>query len=167
MSISSNINIPTLSVFAITVFIASIILDISPPEAIFVSSFSSSPIFVQIINITSSNPFLLYFWFSILFTLTLNLAFTISKLFNSLFIFSFKIVAYFFLILLISKHSLSIFASISFNFIFNLLFISSAFSINSISFFNCSLYSNISIIEFPYFLFIVNIVSNLLSISCI
>ena len=78
--------VKTLSTFAKTVFIASIILDISPPEAIFESSFSSSPLLVHTINSTLSKPFELNLLFSIFCTFTLNCAFFISKSLSSLFI---------------------------------------------------------------------------------
>ena len=55
-SISSNISVCVSSFPAITVFIASIILDSSPPEATFESGFNGSPTFVDIINLTESPP---------------------------------------------------------------------------------------------------------------
>ena len=57
VSISSKIKTDVLSVLASTVFIASIILDISPPDAILLNSFSSSPTFVFMKNTTLSFPF--------------------------------------------------------------------------------------------------------------
>ena len=52
VSISSNIKTGTSSISDNTVFIANIILDISPPEAILFSFFSSSPKLVVITNST-------------------------------------------------------------------------------------------------------------------
>ena len=55
-SISSNISVLDTSVSAITLLIASMILDNSPPDAIFARGFISSPGLVDIINLTLSVP---------------------------------------------------------------------------------------------------------------
>ena len=45
------------SLLAVIFLIASIILEISPPDAVFTSGFSGSPLFVEIRISTSSRPF--------------------------------------------------------------------------------------------------------------
>ena len=55
-SISSNISVLDISVSAITLLIASIILDNSPPDAIFDKGFISSPGLVDIMNLILSIP---------------------------------------------------------------------------------------------------------------
>jgi hypothetical protein len=57
VSISSNITVFVLSAFVKMVFIASITLEISPPEATFARDLSGSDIFVDIKNSTLSIPF--------------------------------------------------------------------------------------------------------------
>ena len=142
---------------------ASIILDISPPDAIFISSLLSSPIFVEIANSILSFPFILKLASFSIFML--KHAFGISKSFNSLFIFSLNIIPYFSRFSFIKLHKLFILLSISFCSILSFLFISSTFSICSISSASLLLYSNISSILLPYFLFRLSIVSNLVSTS--
>ena len=56
-SISSKISVPMESFWASTAFIASMILESSPPEATFESGFNGSPGLVEIKNSASSMPF--------------------------------------------------------------------------------------------------------------
>ena len=67
-SISSNIIVGTLYLSPITCLKESIILDISPPEAIFARGIRGSPGFVEIRNSTSSKPSLSIILFLEIFT---------------------------------------------------------------------------------------------------
>ena len=165
MSISSNIKTGILSTSANTFFIASIILDISPPDAIFVSGFASSPTLVWIINSILSKPSLLKSVSSLFSKCTLNFAFFISKSCNSEFISADNFSPYFSRIKCILFANSSIcFSNFCFCF-FKLNIYSSKFSIWLISSDFSSLYFKISSIVFPYFLFNECIKSHLSSIS--
>ena len=85
VSISSNIIVGVSSFSATTFFIASIIRESSPPEAIFAIGFGGSPAFTDIISSITSIPFAVSLPFSCLksiFTLGISRNFSSSAIFS-------------------------------------------------------------------------------------